>query len=422
MRAARARVQEANGRVREAIASALPQVSGSVTYSRQIDSIFEGLGDGAEADTGLGAIFSNTSFGAANQWNAALTASQLLWSNKVGAAIKGASYYKQAALERQRETSGDLAYQVTRAYYDAAATQRMVAIADSGLQQARDHMEQVALYYREGTRAEYDLLRARVDAANAEPSAVAARTAYELAMLDLKRLTNVPLDQPVTLTTPLDPEDGALPVVLGEVPEADRGSLVAAGADVKLQQQAVRVAQASDWPELSASTTLSHQAFPEDAFPEREEFRRDWQAQVKVSVPIFSGFRTQGQAAQAKAALALAQAQRDQITEQVRIEIARARFELERTRALVAARRTAVAEATRAHQLAGVRYGNGLSTQLEVSDSRLAMETAEVHQVQATRDYLIALADLRRALGRTVATERRSIETLGFSLEEGRQR
>ena len=46
--------------------------------------------------------------------------------------------------------------------------------------------------------------------------------------------------------------------------------------------------------------------------------------------------------------------------------------------------------AERAHHLANVRYTNGLSTQLEVSDARLQLRTAEVHEVQATRDYLVA--------------------------------
>jgi outer membrane protein TolC len=377
---------------------------------------------GAAPDSGLGALFSNSPFGAANQWNGELKASQLLWAGgRVGAAIKGARYYKQAALEQQRESADDITYQVTRAYYDAAAAARMVEIAESGLKQAREHQAQVALYFREGTRAEFDLLRARVDAANAEPPAVAARTAAELALLRLKRLVNIPLDQPVALATPLEAADGLLPVVAESVPGADRGMLVAADANVRLQEQAVRAAQAGDWPELTASTTVSHQAFPADQLPTREEFRRNWQAEVKLTVPIFSGFRTQGLAAQAHAALAQAQARRDLLHEQVTLEIAQARAELERTTALLAARREAVREGQRAYELAGVRFTNGLSTQLEVSDTRLAMETAEVNQVQATRDYLLALADLQRAVGKPLPTERRALETISLNQREGTQ-
>jgi outer membrane protein TolC len=49
-----------------------------------------------------------------------------------------------------------------------------------------------------------------------------------------------------------------------------------------------------------------------------------------------------------------------------------------------------------------VRYANGIATALEVSDARLALQQASVNEAQATRDYLLAIAALERALGRPV--------------------
>ncbi|HEU5321504.1 MAG TPA: TolC family protein, partial [Methylomirabilota bacterium] len=82
----------------------------------------------------------------------------------------------------------------------------------------------------------------------------------------------------------------------------------------------------------------------------------------------------------------------------------------ERARSLLAARRETVRQAKRAQQLAGVRYANGMATQLEVSDARVLAQQAEVNEVQATRDYLVALAQLERALGRPVPVVRRPLE------------
>src|SRR6266496_4343430 len=63
MRVARAGVLEANGQVREALSSALPQITGSVTYTRQFASIYQGIGG---SDTGssnsLSKLFQNTPF------------------------------------------------------------------------------------------------------------------------------------------------------------------------------------------------------------------------------------------------------------------------------------------------------------------------------------------------------------------------
>src|SRR5207247_5508469 len=93
----------------------------------------------------------------------------------------------------------------------------------------------------------------------------------------------------------------------------------------------------------------------------------------------------------ARAALPRAQAQRDQTRRQVELEVAQARAEVDRARALIVARRETVRQAQRAQHLAGVRYANGMGTQLEVSDARVAQPQAEVDEVRGTGDYLAAL-------------------------------
>src|SRR5882762_5307587 len=86
MRLARAAVTSANGQVREAFASALPQITGSLTYTRQFASIYSGLGGPDTGSNSLSDLFKNTPFGAPNAWNLQLQATQLLWSGgKVGA-------------------------------------------------------------------------------------------------------------------------------------------------------------------------------------------------------------------------------------------------------------------------------------------------------------------------------------------------
>jgi hypothetical protein len=51
-----------------------------------------------------------------------------------------------------------------------------------------------------------------------------------------------------------------------------------------------------------------------------------------------------------------------------------------------------VQQATRAFEIAQVRYQAGLSTQLELSDSRLLSQQAEANRAQAARDLQVARA------------------------------
>jgi len=410
MRLARAAVLSANGQVREAFSPALPQVTGSLTYTRQFASIYSGLG--GSGGGGLDTLFKNTPFGAPNAWNLQLQATQLLWSGgKVGAALAAAQSFRQVASLQQAETEADVTFQVKQAYWNAALQGRLLTIAVDNLEQAQQHLREVQLYQQAGTRAEYDLLRAQVDAANQEPAVVAARNGYDIARLEVKRLLNLPADQPLVLMTTLDSPDATIPVVVADsLGGPDRPGLAAADATVREEEQLLKVARADRWPTLSVTTTYNEQAFPSNVSPVGAQFLRGWNGEVKLSFPIFVGFRTAGKVEQARAGLARAQAQRDQAYRQVDLQVAQARAEVDRARALLAARRQTVRQGQRALHLAGVRYTNGMATQLDVSDARVAALQAQVNEVQATRDYFVALAQLERALGRAVPVVQRPIE------------
>jgi outer membrane protein TolC len=414
VKVSRSQVDEAHGRVREALSGALPQVDGSVVFTRQFQSIFEGF----SSDTGLAAVFSNSPFGAVRNWTLELKASQLLFDGgKVIAARHGARSYLRAAESRDHEAIGDVAFRVKEAYYQAAAAARLVSIAEGSLAQARDHMNQVALYHEQGTKAEFDLLQAQVDAANSEPMVVAARTQSDLALLRLKQLIDLPLGEPVELTTKFEAEDGTIPVLAtASLGSPDRGALVASESDVEFQQEVVRAARADRWPTFTASTTLQQQAFPhESEWPQSNQFLRNWNAEVRMSVPIFNGFRTDAAIQRAQAGLVRAKADRDLEIERVEYEIHQAKTQLEQAQAALVARRETVRQATRANELALVRYNNGISTQLEVSDARLSMLTAQVRQVDAARDYMVALAGLDRAVGRPLPLERKALDEMHLS-------
>jgi outer membrane protein TolC len=337
--------------------------------------------------------------------------------------LAGAKAFRRGANAQADETAADIAFQVKRAYLDAAVASRLVEIARAAYAQARDHLAQVQRFQLAGTRAEYDLLRAQVDVANQEPAVVQAENGQTIAMLQLRRLANIPANQAIELATPLISPDGTLPVVmLDSLTGPNRSAVTAAEAAVNVRQQLVRVARADRLPTLAVGATLSNQAFPQEVSPFDARFRRNWSAEVRLSVPLFLGFRTVGSVQRAEAALEQARAERDQVAEQVSLDMAQARAELERAQALVGARRATVRQAERAQHLANVRYAQGMSTQLEVTDARVLAQQAETNEVQAMRDYLFALAQLERALGRPVPVRIQPIDQIATKqAQEGSQ-
>lgn len=406
---ARSDVKHAEGQVREAESNALPQINGTGTYQHRFASAFSSL----EADTGLGAIFKNTSFGAEHQYTLEVTGSQLLFSRSVGAAMSGARWYRNAAEHRLEDVTAATVYQVRGAYLLAAYTDELSRIALEGLVQARANESDVKLLYEQGARAEYDYLQAQVEARNAEPPVVQARNAHADALFLLKRLLDLPAAQPLVLTSALAFEHDQVPVVaLDSLGAPTRPALAAAQADVEVRKRAVTFESGGRWPSLSVSGTVSQFAYPSDGWPTRDQFVRDATAAAKLSLPIFQGLRVEGAITRAKADLRSAEITRDQVAQQVEIEVEQARQDLDRTLTVLAARRGTVALAVRTYELARTRYDNGMATQLEVSDARLKRLTAEADAADALRDYRTALARLEYALGHSPDTRLVALDDL----------
>ncbi|UCD24806.1 MAG: TolC family protein [Gemmatimonadota bacterium] len=402
--AARAMVDQAASQITQATSAALPQLTGNLTYNRAIKTIFDGIdfgmppGDSAE---GGESPFEDLPFGRPNTYMASLQLSQLLFAGgTVGAARRIARHFRNAAEDRYLEAESELTLQVRLAYLNAVAAQSLNEIAIQSRQVSEAHLRQVESFYQAGTSSEFDLLRAQVDLENRDPAVVQTANAAELALLELKRLVNIPADQPVVLTTREGPgmievdEDMLAPLV------EQRPALNAARENVLMREAAITAYGGQRFPSLRLTGNLGFQGFPSSVTPPGfNDWRQDWWIALGVNWTIFSGLRISGEVAQARAELDQAEAEEAQLQEGLEVALAAAMAEYRMARAQIEARQQTEVLAERALELADARFANGLSTQLEVSDAQLLLDEARVNRVQAMYDYIRALAQLERLSG-----------------------
>lgn len=404
VRAARAQQALAESQVVQTRAGAFPQLNATVSYNRTLASIFDGISLGGPVDEDVEIPEDDAPvlpFGRPNTWVAGLSVTQPLYSGgRISAGLRIASNVRRAAELEVLEAEADIALQVKSAYLQAVLAQDLVGISEEAYALANAQLEQVELFQQQGTASQFDVMRARVERDNLEPAIVEAANAQRLAELNLKRLINLPAEQPLDLLTPLEP-------VMAEVDRealrealVERPALEALEEVVEAREGAVRVARAARLPSVGGSANFAYQAFPEDIVPTDATWMRDWSIGFQVSIPIFSGFRTTGAIQQANAELVQAQLQRDQVREGLEVEMEAALGEFEAARAQIEARQSTVEEARQTLELAELRFATGLTTQLEISNARLLLEQARVNEAQALYDYLNTLARLERVSGR----------------------
>ena len=294
---------------------------------------------------------------------------------------------------------------VQRIYLNTAFTARLAEIQQRNLQIADDRVAQAEQLERAGRASRYEVLRARVERSNLEPVALQAESDRVLAELDLRRLLDLPLETPLALATVLDPAEVralAAAAAAETRPAGVRSAVRAAEATASARDAGVRVARADLLPTINAFVNYGYLALPAfNGFPTVVEQANGWFPDrnflVQMSWPLFDGLRAKGQIDVAQAQARIADLDVRRLREQSSLDVARARAELERARAVASARESTVLEAEEAFELASLRFARGIGTQLEVSDAQLALLTARSTEARATFDLFLAVAEFARA-------------------------
>jgi outer membrane protein len=102
-------------------------------------------------------------FGQLNTWTASLQFTQTVWNaGRVQAHAQQARAGRDAASLGVTTTRAQLALDVATAYFDAALSDRVVAITRSALDQAGETLRQIEAQHQVGNLPEFDVLRAGV--------------------------------------------------------------------------------------------------------------------------------------------------------------------------------------------------------------------------------------------------------------------
>ena len=384
-----------------------PQINFSGGYDRTLASEFSGVfGGDSGSGSGSGDVdFSDLPFGQANAYRFSLSGSQLIYSGgRVGKQRDQADLGIRTADLNVEATRALVQFDVTRAFYDVALSERLLVIAQSGYNQADAAFQQTKLSYDAGRLPEFETLRAQVQRDNQRPVVIRARANRDNAMLRLRQLLELPADVPVQLAVDLEAAElsapaafaDALAAVQADATLASKTSLAQAELSVRFQQLGIEIVRTAKRPTVNFVSTYGVTNYPKEIYPDFSRFRNNWTLGAQVTMPGFAGFRIPAEEASAKAGLTEAEARLKQAREMAALQRSTALQDLESARAAWEATAGTITQATRAYEIAELRFREGLSTQLELSDSRLALQSAQANRAQAARD--LQLARVRVAL------------------------
>ncbi len=450
---ARAGITRANGQQLQARSLSMPQLNGSLSYARTLRSQFSALAGGAPPDTSTvpkplavcapnippnatqaqrdaalaqaqsctsaaGIDFSRVGFGAKNAYTLGLSFSQNVFSGgRNSGQQSAASAGRRVAEVELTAQRAQLALDVTQSYFDAVLADRLVEIADTTLAQTNELLRQTTLARRVGNTSEFDLLRATVSRDNQRPVVIQRRGDRDIAYLRLKQLLNFPLDEPVALTTPIDepatvtrviaanagtttgsatlaenavPDTLALPVL--DTLTSSRAPVRQSEQNVVAQEGLLKVARADRLPSLSLTSNYQRLFFPNSITPNLSQYSENWTIGGSLGISLFSGGRVSGQIEVAQANLDEARARLQSSRELAALDTRVALNQLAQAEAAFVASRGTAGQARRAYSIDQIRFREGISTQTDLTQSRLLLEQAVANQALTARDLAVARA------------------------------
>jgi outer membrane protein len=387
---AREQIRQQDGVVLQVKAQLIPNVSATGQYQRNSQGISE-------------------TFPPSNSnWFVQVKATQLIFAGGgAAAAVKNARLVRDSSLSALQTTINAALLDVRTRYYTVLLNREKVKVQEENIDLFRRQLKDTENQFHAGTLSNFDVLRARVALANAQPDLITARNDARLAIEQLRQSLGVP-------TGPNAP--AVFPDVVGDLTAApqpvDLDAALASAREhrpelsqlAKLQEaseQGVTIARANYYPNLSAFGGYQWDGFGFSSGG--SETANGWQLGLQSSWSIFDGRATQGRVAQARSVLE--QARLSLATQDLAIEVAvrQAVSTLQEASELIEATRQTVEQAEEALRLASERFHVGSATQLDVQTSQVALTQARTNQLQSNFNYLVAVAAVRQAEGLTDA-------------------
>lgn len=333
--------------------------------------------------------------------------------NKLGVSIKESIYnggenfanFKQAqlGLKVQEETLSyrklDMEFEAKRLYYGLLLAYETERIAHDLINQAQSHYEDVKNKFSQGAASRFDLLQSKVQLSKLMPELVRAENAVDSIAADLKKLLSLKMQDKITAKEKLSyspieiNEEAFLKSAYLERPEMVLKSL---GIDISRWQ--VDSAKAAGRPQVDAGLDYIYRSNnPANMLNERHN---NWSAGLSVTIPIFDGFSTRAKVQEAKARYAQANLDKENLSDQIAVDIRRACLDLGQALSIINASKDNIEEAKEALNIALVSFDNGVADNIDVLDAQVSLSQIQKNYSEGIYDYLMARAFLERTMGR----------------------
>jgi outer membrane protein TolC len=311
--------------------------------------------------------------------------------------VSRAKQMNAAAGHQLERAEQEIVFRVVDAYYGVLLADRQLELAEQAMKTSQSIVDRSQVRFDSGLAVESDLLTAKVRAAARQQELIRARNNIDLARAELNNAMGVATDSMFQPTEPLT--ERTLPVPdLHEVEKAaltNRPDLKRIQSEESAQRQSVAIAKSSFGPRVNAfaSWEMDNPTFVAGGGG------NNWLGGVEVQFDLFQGGAKRAELARQLALQERVTAMKQVVSDEVRLEVRRAYYNLDSARREVEVARLAIAQAQDSLRIDQDRYEGGLTTVTDLLSAEEAALHSQTNYWEAVYRFHTSCASVELASG-----------------------
>jgi outer membrane protein len=366
----------------------------------------------AKQRSGVDVISTNGfNLGSDQNWDAQVRIVQSLYEGgRIASSLRVAKLTKEQAMLNFQTAVSDTVLNVQIGYFDVLVAEQQIIVQEASVELLSRELADTNRRYDAGTVPRFNVLRAEVELANAQPKLIRARNAFRIAKNNLANLLgfNIPKealeDIPLKLSGRLEAVPYSMELSLAIALALERRTELGALRKAEsLRKEDIVNARATYKPSLQAYAGYEgHNSILQN---ELNTDLHGWIAGVQLSWDIFDGGLAFGKIKQARALHEKAEVDLEDAGRRIELEVRTTFSNFREADEVLKSQEKVVEEGEEALRLAKARNEAGTATQLDVLSAQTALTEARTTQVQALHDYAVARARLERAVGANLTSK-----------------
>ena len=302
----------------------------------------------------------------------------------------------KAATEDLAKAKEDISIQVASYFLQVLFNEELMKVARSQVKLSQEQLDKKVAFFKNGKASEAEVLEAKSRLAQDELSVVQAENNYQLALLDLSQLLELPSPDNFRISVP-DIQDYSADLTLPEEVYAqalmNKPAIKAAQYRLQGAEKSIRIAQSAYYPQLSFGAGIGTNYYHLSGI-ENASFGTQWREnmnkylQVSLNVPIFNRFQTRNRVKSARIQHTALSWQLEESKKALYKEIQQAYYNALAAESKYKSSQLASESAEASFQLMSEKYANGKASATEYNEMRTAWMKALSDGIQAKYEFV----------------------------------